>query len=93
MGYEHDGVLTGEEAAAIIPKSLAATHDQRHRIRKRYEELQDIDLLVEEVAEKYRSLELFQPVPFDIMRAITKRMVKSALGLIDPSKVNRSPKT
>ncbi|MDP7354558.1 MAG: hypothetical protein QGE94_05705, partial [Desulfobacterales bacterium] len=63
------------------------------RIRKRYEELQDIDLLVEEVAEKYRSLELFQPVPFDIMRAITKRMVKSALGLIDPSKVNRSPKT
>jgi glyoxylase-like metal-dependent hydrolase (beta-lactamase superfamily II) len=93
VGYEHDGVLTGEEAAAIIPKSLAATHDQRHRIRKRYEELQDIDLLVEEVAEQYRSLELFQPVPFDIMRAITKRMVKSALGLIDPSKVNRSPKT
>ncbi len=93
VGYEHGGALTGEEAAAIIPKSLVATREQRQRIRKRNEELQNIDLLVEEMAEKYRSLELFQQVPLDVMRAITKRMVKSALGLIDPSKVNRSPKT
>ncbi len=93
VGYEHGGVLTGEEVSEIIPKGLAATREQRHRIQKRYEELQDIDLLVEEIAEKYRSLELFQLVPFDIMRAITNRMVKSALGLIDPSKANRSQKT
>ena len=93
VAYEHGCVLIGEEAAAIIPKSLAATRGQRQRIQKRHEELQDIDLLVEEMTEKYRSLELFQQVPLDIMRAITERMVKSALGLIDPSKANRSPRS
>ncbi|MFQ5485274.1 MAG: MBL fold metallo-hydrolase [Desulfobacterales bacterium] len=93
VGYEHGGVLIGRDASEIIPKSLAATREQRHRLQKRYEELQSTDLLVEEMVEKYHTLELFKLVPFDVMRAITKRMVQSALGLIDPSKANRSQKT
>lgn len=82
IGYEHGGVLTEDDAADIIHRSLIATHRQRERIQKRYEELKDLDRLAEEMAEKYHTLELFRMVPFDIMCAITKRMVKSALGLV-----------
>ena len=82
IGYEHGGVLTEDDAVAIIPRGLAATRQQRERIHKRYEELKDFDLLVKEIAEKYQTLELFRLVPSDIMRAITERMVKSALGLV-----------
>lgn len=86
--YEHGGVLTGEDAADIIPRSLEATLQQRERIQKRYEELKDFDRLVEETAEKYQALELFRLVPADAMRAITKQMVRSALGLTDKPKKN-----
>jgi len=80
--YEHGGVLTGEDAAEIIPRGLEATRLQRTRIQKRFEELQDFDLLVDEISEKYHQLELFRLVPPDLMRAITVRMVKSALGWV-----------
>jgi 2-aminobenzoylacetyl-CoA thioesterase len=79
--YEHGGVLTEDDAAGIIPRSLEATLQQRERIQNRYEELKDFDRLVDEIAEKYQTLELFRLVPADTMRVITKRMVKSALGL------------
>jgi glyoxylase-like metal-dependent hydrolase (beta-lactamase superfamily II) len=82
IAYEHGGALTEDDAAAIIPNGLAATRQQRERIRKRYAELRDLDLLVKEIAEKYQTLELFRLVPSDLMRAITERMVKSALGLV-----------
>ncbi len=80
--YEHGGVLRGNDVEKIIPRSLAATHQQRERIRKRYEELKDIDRLVDEMTEKYRSVKLFQMVPSDIMRAIVKKMVRTALGWV-----------
>jgi len=79
--YEHGGALIGNGAAGIIQKSLAATHQQRERIRVRYEEIHDFDRLVDEISAKYQTLELFRLVPSDTMRAITQRMVKSALGL------------
>jgi len=82
VGYEHGGVLTGNDAEAIIPRGLAATHQQRERIRKRYEELKDFERLVEEMAEKYHSLQLFRLVSSDVMHAIIEKMVKSALGLV-----------
>ena len=80
--YEHGGVLTGEDAAEIIPRGLEATRLQRSRIQKRFEELQDFDLLVGEVSDKYQQLELFRLVPAGLMRAITERMIKSALGWV-----------
>ncbi len=85
IGYEHGGVLTGEDAEKMIPRSLAATLEQRQRIRERYAELKDLDLLVDELAGKYHSLELFSLVSPAIMRAMTDRMVRSALGMISMS--------
>lgn len=82
IGYEHGGMITGEDAAAMIPKSLSATLQQRRRIRERYEELKDLDRLVDEITGKYHSLELFSMAPTDIMRATMRRMVRSALGMI-----------
>ncbi len=79
IGYEHGCMLTGEDAAKMIPKSLAAAMQQRQRIRERYDELGDLDLLVDEIAGKYLSLEFFNLVPPAIMRAMTDRMVRSAL--------------
>lgn len=81
VGYEHNGVLGGDDAAMIIPSSLAATLQQQQRIQDRYDVLQDLDQLIEETAEKFHRLELFSLVPSDTMRAITSRMVKSALGM------------
>ena len=80
--YEHGGVLTGDDADKIISRGLAATRQQMERIQKRYEELENLDLLVDEFAHKYQSLELFRLVPFDTMRAMMGKMVKSALGLL-----------
>lgn len=80
--YEHGGVLTEDDAAGIISRSLAATHQQMERIQKRYEELKSLDLLVDEMAHKYQTLELFRLVPFDTVRAMMGKMVKSALGLV-----------
>jgi len=82
VAYEHGGVLTGKDAGSIIPRSLEATRKQRERIRNRFEELQDLGLLIDEIAGKYHALPLFQPVPFDTLRAIIGRMVRSALGLL-----------
>jgi len=82
IGYEHGGVLTEDDAAEIIPRGLTATRQQMERIQKRYEELKNLDLLVDEIAHKYLTLELFQLVPIETMRAMTVRMVKSALGLV-----------
>ncbi|UCF94959.1 MAG: MBL fold metallo-hydrolase [Desulfobacterales bacterium] len=79
VGYEHGGVLAGQDAAGIIARSLAATRRQRQRIRQRFEELQDFDRLVEETAGKYQALPLFRQVPPDVIRAITARMIRSAL--------------
>jgi glyoxylase-like metal-dependent hydrolase (beta-lactamase superfamily II) len=80
VGYEHGGVLTGKDAAGIIPRSLAATRRQRERIRLRFAELQDFDRLVEELVKKYRALPLFRQVPSDVIRAMITRMVRSALA-------------
>jgi glyoxylase-like metal-dependent hydrolase (beta-lactamase superfamily II) len=82
IGYEHGGTLTGEDAATIIPRSLAATVQQRERIRERYDELKDLDPLVDEIAGKYQSLQLFSMVPPALLRAIINRMVRSALGMV-----------
>jgi glyoxylase-like metal-dependent hydrolase (beta-lactamase superfamily II) len=82
IGYEHGGTLTGEDAATIIPRSLAATREQRDRIRERYDELKDLDLLVDEIAGKYHSLQLFRLVPPAVLRAIIDRMVRSALEMV-----------
>ena len=82
IGYEHGGMLTGEEAATMIPRSIAATLQERQRIRERYDELKDLDRLVDEIAEKYLSLEFFSLVPPAFMRAMTDRMVRSALGML-----------
>jgi len=82
VGYEHGGALTGDAATQIIARGLAATRQQRQRIIERYNELQDLDRLVQEIAEKYHTLQLFRLVPFDVMRAIINRMVRSALGRV-----------
>ncbi len=82
IGYEHGGMITGEDAAMMIPKSLAATLQQRRRIRDRYDELKDLDRLVDELAGKYQSLELYSMVSSDVMRATMHRMVRSALGMV-----------
>ncbi len=82
VGYEHGGVLTEEDVEGIIPRSIAATLEQRERIRKRFGELQDLDRLISETAEKFHALELFRLVPSDLMKAITARMVKSALDMV-----------
>ena len=84
IGYEHGGAITGEDLEGIIDRALEATLEQRERIRRRYQELNDLDLLVKEVADKYLSMELFKLAPRDLVRAMTKRMVKSALGLLSP---------
>ncbi|GAB4275758.1 MAG: hypothetical protein Kow0092_31390 [Deferrisomatales bacterium] len=80
IGYEHGGAVTGPEAAEILPKGLEAAREHRERIRTRYAELGDLDVLVEEIASKYLELELFRQVPMDVMRAIVRRMVQSAVG-------------
>jgi len=82
VGYEHGGVLTEEDAEGIIARGLEATLEQRRRIHERYEELKDLESLIEEVTDKYRKLELFSLVPAGLLRAITGRMVKSALGRV-----------
>jgi 2-aminobenzoylacetyl-CoA thioesterase len=82
VGYEHGGALTGKAAASIIFRGLSATRRQRQRIIKRYNELQDLDRLVQETAESYHSLQLFRSIPFDLLRAIIHRMVRSALGQV-----------
>jgi glyoxylase-like metal-dependent hydrolase (beta-lactamase superfamily II) len=82
IGYEHGGIIIGEDAKSIIPRGLTATLEHRQRIKERFEELNDLDPLVDEIAEKYLRAELFRAVPPDIMRAMTHRMVRSALGLI-----------
>lgn len=82
IGYEHGGTLIGEDAATIIPKGLAATRQERKRIRERYDELKDLDQLVDEITEKYRSLKLFSMVPVPVLRAIIDRMARSALDMV-----------
>lgn len=82
IGYEHGGTLTGEDAAAIIPKGLEATRQQRERIRERYDALKDLDQLVDEITDKYHSLKLFSMVPSAVLRAIIDRMVRSALEMV-----------
>jgi glyoxylase-like metal-dependent hydrolase (beta-lactamase superfamily II) len=79
VGYEHGGALTGRAAASIILRGLNATRRQRQRIIERYNELQDLDRLVQETAESYHGLQLFHSIPFDLLRAIIRRMVRSAL--------------
>ena len=82
VGYEHNGVLTGAAAETIIQRSLEATRQQRRRIVARYETLQDMDLVVTEIAAKYKALPLFRAVPDATMHAIIQRMVSSALGRV-----------
>jgi glyoxylase-like metal-dependent hydrolase (beta-lactamase superfamily II) len=82
VGYEHGGALTGKAATSIISRGLGAARRQRQRIIERYNELQDIDRLVEETAENYHTLQLFRLIPFDVLRTIIHRMVRSALGQV-----------
>ena len=82
IGYEHGGMIVGEDAATMISRGLSATLQHRRRIRERFEELNDLELLVEEIAGKYLSLELFSSVSPDIMRAMMRRMVLSALKML-----------
>jgi 2-aminobenzoylacetyl-CoA thioesterase len=82
VGYEHGGVLAGEAAETIIFRGLTATSQQRQRIVDRYAELNDLNRLVEEVAEKYHSLPLFRLIPYEVLQAIIERMIRSALGLV-----------
>lgn len=79
VGYEHGGAITGEDARGIIGRGQEAARRQRDRIRDRFRELGDLDALVAELAGKYQTLELFQLVPGEAMRAIVRRMVQSAL--------------
>jgi glyoxylase-like metal-dependent hydrolase (beta-lactamase superfamily II) len=79
VGYEHGGALTGPDARGIIGRGQEAARRQRDRIRDRFRELGDLDALVAELAGKYQTLELFQLVPGEAMRAIVRRMVQSAL--------------
>ena len=80
--YEHGGVFEGSAIDEIVPRSIAATLQQRKRIQQRYGELQDLEALITELAAKYQTLELFRLVPDEIMRTIMRRMVKSALGMV-----------
>jgi glyoxylase-like metal-dependent hydrolase (beta-lactamase superfamily II) len=80
VAYEHGGALLNGKARDVVTRGLEAALRQRDRIRKRFEELGDVELLVEEISGKYGALELFQLVPGDAMRAIVQRMVRSALG-------------
>jgi glyoxylase-like metal-dependent hydrolase (beta-lactamase superfamily II) len=82
IGYEHGGTITGADAATMVSRSLDATLQQRSRIRERFEELKDLELLVDEIAGKYHSLKFYRLVPADIMRAMTHRMVRSAIGMM-----------
>jgi glyoxylase-like metal-dependent hydrolase (beta-lactamase superfamily II) len=82
VGYEHGGVLAGDDARDIIARSLAATREQRQRIVHRYEQIGDLDRLIKEIAGKYLKLELFKRVPVETMRAIIERMVRSALRMV-----------
>ncbi len=82
IGYEHGGMITGEDASTMISRSLAVTLEQRQRIRERFEELKDLNQLVDETAQKYHALDFFNMAPLDIIRATTSRMVRSALGMI-----------
>jgi len=82
IGYEHGGMITGEDAKTMISRSLAATLQQRQRIKERYDELKDLDRLVDELAWKYSALELYSMVSSDTMRATMARMVRSALGMV-----------
>jgi 2-aminobenzoylacetyl-CoA thioesterase len=82
VGYEHGGALTGKAATSIISRGLGATRRQRQRIIERYNELQDLDRLVEETVENYHTLQLFRLIPIDVLRAIIHRMVRSALGQV-----------
>ncbi len=77
--YEHGGAILGDEAATIVSRGLEATLAHRERIRARHGELGDLEALVAEIAAKYHELELFRLVPEDVMRAIVRRMVQSAL--------------
>jgi 2-aminobenzoylacetyl-CoA thioesterase len=79
VAYEHGGALTGDGARTVIARGQEASLRQRQRIRRRLHELGDLELLVEETAAKYRTLELFQVVPADDLRAIVRRMVRSAV--------------
>jgi 2-aminobenzoylacetyl-CoA thioesterase len=82
IGYEHGGMITGEDAATMISKSLAVTMEQRQRIRERFDELKNLDLLVNEIAQKYHALDFFSMAPLDLIRSQISRMVRSALGMI-----------
>ncbi len=82
VGYEHGGVIIEEDVQDIISRGIEATRSQRERIQTRYKELGDINLLIDETAQKFHELELFKLVPWDIMKAIIDRMVRSALGLV-----------
>ncbi len=79
VAYEHGGVLAGGEARGIVARGAQAAREQRARIRKRYDELGSLDMLVAETAEKLQSVELFRMVPAAAMSAIVGRMVRSAL--------------
>jgi len=79
VAYEHGGALNGEDAEGIVGRGLKASLRQRDRIRARFLELGDVELLIEEIALKYQSLKLFQLVPFDALRSIVRRMVRSAV--------------
>ena len=82
IGYEHGGMLSGADVATIVPKSLAATLQQRQRITQLYDKHHDLDQLVDEITEKYNAAEFFDMVPPAVMRASMNRMVRSALGMI-----------
>lgn len=82
IGYEHGGMITDEDAATMISRSLSVTLEQRQRIRERFEELNDLDMLVDEITRRYRALDFFSMAPFDLIRATISRMVRSALGMI-----------
>ena len=82
VGYEHNGVLTGADAETIIQRSLDATQQQRQRIVTLFDNVQDLDRVVTEIAAKYKALMIFKEVPDPTMRAIVQRMVRSALGQV-----------
>ncbi len=81
IGYEHGGMLSDADVATIVPRSLAATLQQRQRITEIYDKLHDIERLIDEITEKYYAGEFFDMVPPAVLRASMNRMVRSALGM------------
>ena len=82
IGFEHGGMLSGADVATVVPRSLAATLQQRQRITEIYDKLHDLDRLIDEITEKYYTGEFFDMVPPAVLRAFMNRMVRSALGMV-----------